>query len=387
MGKKKISNTINPNAFWTVNKRISGYFQDPLTALYLSNLIGWRDYFEKRGMLGDDNSFFTTREKIKEETHIGINKQTRILDKLVKEGLVSVYMKGIPQKQFKIIHDNKISEILDSDQVLVSNSTQIEPIVRPNLTELEVQIEPIINKNKYNKNKYNKNNKKEKNTKKCVKKETKVSSTKTSLNKNKPCNKYNYKFIGTEDPSNLNFVNNMNQTKKSYIAMLEREYVTRVHPSFKDNILEADNKQKYYRALTTFLLEWDKENPTRIKTYKDLVKTYFQKVFVNPVEGSNHEYYKKKYPQPHQILTENSIEIWQFYWKNNPLKKVVTKTYSLEEQKQQIIERRHYGWSLEELKSYLFKNCRKLAMNDNITYQKLKEREQEIKEFREKRGK
>jgi hypothetical protein len=76
--------------------------------------------------------------------------------------------------------------------------------------------------------------------------------------------------------------------------------------------------------------------------------------------------------------------LWQFYWKANPQLKIKSKTFTLEEQKQQAREKDKFGWSLEELKKYLFDNCRDLAINDMLKYSALKKKEEDIIDFREK---
>ena len=207
-------------------------------------------------------------------------------------------------------------------------------------------------------------------------------ASETEATLKKPCDKYNYTYTGEIKDSTFSF--RMNQTKNSYVNMLECDYGITVSTTFEDNLLNG--KEKYFKALTTFLLEWNKETPNKVNTFKDLVKSYFRNIFVSPEGDSKHNYYKTNHPKPHQIITNNSIDLWHEFWIDNPLLQIKSKELSLEVKKQQAKEIKKYKWHLEGLKRYMFDNSIKIFTSAKNKWYDLVDLRDEIEKFREESG-
>jgi len=223
------------------------------------------------------------------------------------------------------------------------------------------------------------------NTKSNIKKNTTVQGN-PDLNQ-KPCDLYNYEYLGNMKGDETYF-QRLEQTKKSYIAMLERDYGRPVQFTHKQNLLNG-KKEKFFRALTTFLLEWDKQTPNKVKTYKDLVKTYYRRVFYNANEESAHARYRDNAPNPNQILTENSIDVWESWWVRNPMLTIKPKEVSNEVKIQQAKEKEKFGWYLEEINRFLFDNCHRMVMAggaEKNKYLDMRDERDKIAEFRKESG-
>jgi len=199
-----------------------------------------------------------------------------------------------------------------------------------------------------------------------------------SLSK-KPCDKYNYKYPDLESSE---YMAKLSQTKNSYIMMLKRDYGQFLLATRKENLLSERN-QKYFRALTTFLLEWNKEHPNKVSTFRDLVKTYYRNIFVEAEKGTVHEYYRNEPPQPTQVLTDNSITLWNNFWIDNPMLKIKSKEVSLEMKVQQGKEKKKFEWYLEELHEHIMEKGHDLVLNNNKAFWDLKDLKKRIEKYRE----
>jgi len=223
------------------------------------------------------------------------------------------------------------------------------------------------------------------NTKSNIKKNTTVQGN-PDLNQ-KPCDLYNYEYLGNMKGDETYF-QRLEQTKKSYIAMLERDYGRPVQFTHKQNLLNGKN-EKFFVALTTFLLEWDKQTPNRVASYRGLVKCYYRNVFFESDEMSKHKYYWEKAPNPNQLLTENSVEVWENFWVNNPMLQLKSKKVSNEVKIQQAKEKEKFGWYLEEINRFLFDNCHRMVMAggaEKNKYLDMRDERDKITEFRKESG-
>ena len=209
-----------------------------------------------------------------------------------------------------------------------------------------------------------------------------VGDAKASSNSNdKPCDKYNYEYIG-KMRDGTPYSEKLGQVKKSYIAMLNRDYGKATHTTHKENLING-SKHKFFVALTTFLLEWDKQTPNRVKTFKNLVKCYYRNVFFSADEMSKHKYYWKNFPSPNQLLTENAIEVWENFWVKNPLLQIRTKEVPNEVKIQQVKEKEKFDWYLEEINKHLFDNSVRMVVEEKNKYLDLRELRDKIRNFRE----
>lgn len=81
-------------------------------AVLLSVLIDRRNSFQNKGELGIDGSFFNTELSLKEETGLGKFALLAAKRILVARGLINVVKRGLPAKNYYIIHDIKIERLL-----------------------------------------------------------------------------------------------------------------------------------------------------------------------------------------------------------------------------------------------------------------------------------
>lgn len=209
----------------------------------------------------------------------------------------------------------------------------------------------------------------------------------SKLDMSKPCNKYNYTYVGNMKDSST-YIDKLNQTKRSYIAMLERDYGKVMHKTYSDNLVNG-KKEKFFIALTTFLLEWDKQTPNRVKTYRDLVKCYYRRVFFNANEESAHSFYREKIPNPNQLITENAIDVWHQFWDRNPMLVIKPKEVSKAVKIQQAKEIEKFGRHFEDLCAHLFDNSYELAtggQEKRNEFFDLKELKVKMREFRKESG-
>jgi ethanolamine utilization protein EutQ (cupin superfamily) len=125
--------------FLAVNKTLLKHF-GPLMTIYISNLVDKYKYFQGKGTLGKDSSFFLTHSKQSKQTGMSEH-QLRKCKKTLKEmGVLKTQMQGIPPKEFYIIHMENL--VKESIGIFLK---KVEECSFRNLTN--------NNNNKYNKNK------------------------------------------------------------------------------------------------------------------------------------------------------------------------------------------------------------------------------------------
>ena len=117
------------NNFITVNKTLMlslGIDE----AIMIGELASEYDYWETKEQLDEDGFFYSTVEKVEENTTLTKYKQKKALDKLQKLGIVEVQRKGLPAKRYVKIHEEKLMQILSNKKSknLTSGSKKILPL-------------------------------------------------------------------------------------------------------------------------------------------------------------------------------------------------------------------------------------------------------------------
>lgn len=141
-----LTNTLSNSAFWIVNKRITKEV-GLVAANLLADLISKRAYFANHNSLASDGSFFNTADNIQEDLCITEHERRQATKALEAKGFISVVKRGMPSKNFYVIHDDLISLVLQTSTTLTSSGHGFEPLV---------VIGDDANKNKPNKNKLKK---------------------------------------------------------------------------------------------------------------------------------------------------------------------------------------------------------------------------------------
>lgn len=141
-----LKNTLGSDAYWVVNKKIArevGF----TAAVLLADLISKRGYFEKRGELQPDGSFFNFSDAIESDLQIGKEARIAAQKALQARGFLKIYRRGIPPKNFFLIQDDEIIRALNSH-----TSISTDDHSSTNTTYVPLQT-ATKNKNKENKNK------------------------------------------------------------------------------------------------------------------------------------------------------------------------------------------------------------------------------------------
>jgi len=96
---------FSSDSFLTINKRLLCKF-GPVLAVYIGNLIDKMKYFAKKGKLEEDGSFFLTYENQSTQTGMSEYQLRKCKNELKKMGILTTEIRGIPPKEFYIIHMN-----------------------------------------------------------------------------------------------------------------------------------------------------------------------------------------------------------------------------------------------------------------------------------------
>ena len=99
---------INPDNTMSFNRLFAHSIGTVETIIYFS-LISKCKYWDNRGMLIDDEWFYSTVDDLQESTAIARRQQENAISKLVDIGLIKCERKGIPAKRcFNIIYDPEL---------------------------------------------------------------------------------------------------------------------------------------------------------------------------------------------------------------------------------------------------------------------------------------
>ena len=99
---------INPDNTMSFNRLFAHSIGTVETIIYFS-LISKCKYWDSRGMLIDDEWFYSTVDDLQESTAIARRQQENAISKLVDIGLIKCERKGIPAKRcFNIIYDPEL---------------------------------------------------------------------------------------------------------------------------------------------------------------------------------------------------------------------------------------------------------------------------------------
>ena len=149
-----ITRALSSNGFISVNKTFIQKFGLEAAAI-IGELCSEYDYYDERGKLEEDGSFYSTIKNIEEKLGIKEKKQRLIFKELELAGIIKVYKRGMPSKRYVKINENVLLESLKKD----AKSDSSVRTSSANLDELYPPIE-ATNNNCINNN-INNNNKKQ----------------------------------------------------------------------------------------------------------------------------------------------------------------------------------------------------------------------------------
>lgn len=84
------------------------------SAVLIGELCAEYSYWGKLGKLDEDDSFYSTRENIEENTGLNEHFQRKALAELKEQGIVSIVKKGMPAVNYYKIHYSQLLKILTS---------------------------------------------------------------------------------------------------------------------------------------------------------------------------------------------------------------------------------------------------------------------------------
>lgn len=135
--KQLVQNTLSQDAFYQVNKKIFRDLKNLNASFLITSLISKYSYFENRGELKEDNSFFNTKEMLTEELFLDEKAILKAENLLEYKGYIKTYSKGMPKKKHFIIDFNHIAFILaggNSNDDLEKNKKQTDKRYKENKT-------------------------------------------------------------------------------------------------------------------------------------------------------------------------------------------------------------------------------------------------------------
>lgn len=97
--------------FLVINKKVLAHY-GPEVAVYIGNLVDKYKYFQEKGKLGPDSSFFLTHADQSEQTGMSEYQLRKCKAKLKEIGVLTTELRGVPPKEFYILDMEKLVESL-----------------------------------------------------------------------------------------------------------------------------------------------------------------------------------------------------------------------------------------------------------------------------------
>ena len=125
--KHLILGTFSEDAFFKANKIIARHFKNNNTAIILARLISKFKYFEKHGMLTNDDCFYATKSTLQEECNVGIKELNKSIGNLIKSGIISKEVMGLPAKTYYMINFDIMADFMVENATQPNNGDSLLP--------------------------------------------------------------------------------------------------------------------------------------------------------------------------------------------------------------------------------------------------------------------
>jgi predicted DNA-binding transcriptional regulator len=158
---------LTSSSYWTLNK-------DLCRTIGLQNTLVLQHFIDLQFKVFGGKEFYQQQDRIQEELGISERQVKQTISFLLKEGFISVDKKGIPAKNYYLINESKITQLVSSNQT--NQSGRIDLTGNDELTSQRKEL-----------------NKKELIEKKINKKELNIALNK-ELNEDINFGKYNFLF-------------------------------------------------------------------------------------------------------------------------------------------------------------------------------------------------
>ena len=143
---------FSSESFLSINKKLLSYLGPNLT-VYIGNLIDKMKYFLDKGLLGEDNSFFLTQADVAVQTGMSEYQLRKCKNKLKEIGVLTTSRRGIPPKEFYILHIDILVEEFLRNIPLVFKGSNLKKLKDSTFKNFRNNKE-----NRYKENKYKENN-------------------------------------------------------------------------------------------------------------------------------------------------------------------------------------------------------------------------------------
>ena len=220
-------------------------------AIYLSELINWRNYLKEKKCLLPNESFYMEGNLIERNTGFDKSKQSRILNILKEKELISCERRGTPSRNYYSINFKKVYLMTENSQ-----QNQENPILESENLD-SVENPPILDSENYNSRfrETNKSNKEE-----AIKTESKIQE---ELRSSSLIDSYAFR----------------NESSLDIVVPLKRRAIT------TPIVFESQSRRRYRKDIVDIITYWnsspglsrirtpfnDDSNPT--KTFESVVKT------------------------------------------------------------------------------------------------------------------
>lgn len=111
---------LSNNGYIQTNKllcRLLGVYE----AILIGEFVAEYEYYESKGMLLEDDSFFSTIENVEHNTSLNEFTQRKAIKHLCEQGILKVKRKGIPAKRYIYINQKRLEEIIINESLTPSS--------------------------------------------------------------------------------------------------------------------------------------------------------------------------------------------------------------------------------------------------------------------------
>ena len=98
---------------WIITKGIVRLFGID-AAFWLTVILSKQERLKHNNQLNKDGYFSCLQKEIERDTTLSLDKQTKIINQLKMEGVISVKTKGLPRKNYYKVNENILSKKLQN---------------------------------------------------------------------------------------------------------------------------------------------------------------------------------------------------------------------------------------------------------------------------------
>ena len=146
----EITDLLTNNGYIIVNKILMKEYGLE-EAIIIGEISSEYNYYKSRNELLEDRAFYSTVEKIEENTTLSKYQQSKAINHLKDLGLIDFYYKGIPPKRYIIQHFDKLFDLYKSKNLTyISQKTLPIKVKKVDTNNNNININNINNNKKDN---------------------------------------------------------------------------------------------------------------------------------------------------------------------------------------------------------------------------------------------